>query len=327
MDYHLRMQRERPRLKRLYEYWFHYYRMRRVYWLTDLWLEECRRWKREVRRWERPGVTPDLDRAKIIRKSVHVVEDGLIIVEREQEDTEKIARERDWRIRWPYPHRRMTTWIGAKRRRITAIRRWIKRIKEELPLLLHRIKIRLYNEERKPTPSGMFQGFYDIDALVDPVTELVNWDWWLTKEEIRLAKYHFCNYFKGLVRHYNVKEKRWKGFITDPEKQARLGYFDEPAGIPYAEERVKYGRYHKKVPSDFIIKAQTLTVRELILGESSVEPEPNPRPTAKNMGVFTERVMIIGAGGVILWDELRNRFLWHPTNSMVKKVKAELGIA
>ncbi|MBA7698583.1 hypothetical protein ES703_107261 [subsurface metagenome] len=313
MDHHLRMQKERPRIKRIYVYWFHYYRMRRVYWLTDIWLEQCRRWKKEIRRWERPGAKPDLRRARILRKSVHVVEDGLIIVEREQKDTEKIARARDWRIRWPRPHRRMTTWIGAKRRRITAIRRWIKRIKEELPLLLHRIKIRLYNEERKPTPTGMFQGFFDIDALIDPVTELVNWDWWLTKEEISIAKYHFIGYFKGMAT--------WR----TPE-QVDLAYFDEPTGVPSETARVKY-EYSKRVPSDFIIKAETLTVGELIVGESSVEPEPNPKPAAENMGVFVERFMVISADGLIKWDEIRNKFAWHPTEDMVKKVKAELGIA
>ena len=103
IDYHLRMQKERPRIKRIYVYWFHYYRMRRIYWLTDIWLEQCRRWKKEIRRWERPGRKPDLARARIIRKSVYNIESGLIIVEREQKDTEKIARERAWRIRWPRP--------------------------------------------------------------------------------------------------------------------------------------------------------------------------------------------------------------------------------
>lgn len=225
------------------------------------------------------------------------------------------------------------------REQITLVEAELAKKGEALPFpTLYRIKIRLYNEERKPTPTGMFQGFFDIDALIDPVTELVNWDWWLTKEEIRIAKYHFVNYFKDITYHYNEDLKRWKGFITDIEKQARLAYFDEPTGIPYAEERVKYGRFHKKIPSDFIIKAQTLTVRELIVGESSVEPEPNPKPTAENMGVFAERFMVISADGVIKWDELRPKWeewegrrrpkrAWRPTTEMVKRVKEELGIA
>jgi len=180
------------------------------------------------------------------------------------------------------------------------------------PLKLHRIKVRLYNEERKPTPTGMFQGLFDVDAIIDPETGLVDWDWWLTKEEINIAKYHFVGYFKGMAK--------WR----TPD-QVSLAYFDEPTGIPYETERVKY-KYSKKVPIDFIAKAEALTVGELIIGESSIEPKPNPEPTPDNMGVYSERFMIIDADGVIKWDEIRERWIWHPTGDMVKRVKEELKI-
>jgi len=180
------------------------------------------------------------------------------------------------------------------------------------PLKLHRIKVRLYNEERKPTPTGMFQGLFDVDAIIDPETGLVDWDWWLTKEEINIAKYHFVGYFKGMAK--------WR----TPD-QISLAYFDEPTGIPYETETPKY-KYSKNVPIEFIAKAEALTVGELIIGESSVEPKPNPEPTPANMGVYSERFMIIDADGVIKWDEIRERWIWHPTDDMVKRVKEELKI-
>jgi hypothetical protein len=180
------------------------------------------------------------------------------------------------------------------------------------PPKLHRIKIRLYNEERKPTPTGMFQGFFDIDALIDPKTGLVDWTWWLTKEEINLAKYHFVGYWKGMAK--------WR----EPG-QIDLAYFKETTGIPYAEEKPRY-QYRKNVPPDFIAKAEGLTVKELILGESSKAPTPNPEPKPENMGVFVQRFMIIDADGAIKWDEIRNKWAWHPTADMVKRVKEELHI-
>lgn len=314
MAYFERMQRERPRLRGIWTYWWHWWRMHRIYWLSDLWLQQVRKWKKEVTRWERPGVTPDLARATVIRKNVKVIEDGLTVVVREEDDTEKIAREHKWRVRWPTPHRTMTSWIGAKRRRITRIRHWIKEILKELPRLLHRIKIRLYNMQRRPTPTGMFQGFFDIDALIDPETELINWDWWLTKEEIAIAKYHFVGYFKGMAK--------WRS-----PGDVDLAYFDESKGIPHAGERVRYGKYQKNIPLAYITKAQTLTVKELIVGESSKVPEPNPEPTSENMGVFVQRFMVIDEDGGIKWDEIRNKWAYHPTAAMVERVKGELGLA
>jgi len=183
--------------------------------------------------------------------------------------------------------------------------------------ILYRIKIRLYNMERRPTPTGMFQGFFDIDALIDPETGLVDWEFWLTKDEVNMAKYHFVGYFKGMAK--------WSA--TD---QISLAYFDEPEGIREAEQTARYKRtglgipYAKNVPPEFIAKAEGLTVGELIIGESSVDPEPNPEPTSENMGVFFQKVMIIDSDGVIKWHENRNKWAWHPPDSMVKRVKKEL---
>ncbi|MBA7638146.1 hypothetical protein ES703_45799 [subsurface metagenome] len=180
------------------------------------------------------------------------------------------------------------------------------------PPKLHRIHIRLYNMERAPTPSGMFQGFFEIDGIIDPETSMVDFDWWLTKEEIDIAKYHFVGYWKGMAK--------WRS--TD---QVSLAYFDDPEGIPHEAEPVSYKRaYTKRIPESFIAKAEALTIGELIVGESSKEPEPNPDPTSDTMGVWFERVMIISKEGSIKWDELRQKWIYHPTEAEIERVKEEL---
>lgn len=177
-------------------------------------------------------------------------------------------------------------------------------------LQLHRIKIRLYNMQRLPTPTGMFQGFFDVDALIDPETGIVDWSWWLTAEEIFIAKYHMVGYFKGMAK--------WRS-----PNDMELAYFDDPRGIPYEEKTVSYGKYRKKIPPAFIARAEALTVGELILGESSIEPMLVKEPE----GVFVQRFMVIDADGGIKWDEIRNKFCWVPTETMINKVKEELKIA
>jgi len=73
-------------------------------------------------------------RAEVIRKNVSTVEDSLAMLLVEEKETERIARERAWHIRFPRPHPTMLSWIRAKRRRITRIRYWIKEILAELPI-------------------------------------------------------------------------------------------------------------------------------------------------------------------------------------------------
>ena len=318
--YFERMMRERPRLFGIWRYWLHWYRMRRISWLTELWLQQVHEWKKEIRKWERPGQKPDLERATAIRKDVKAIEEQIPDVESIQTETEKIARERNWHIRYPYPHKTMVSYIAAKRRRLTRIKYWIKEIYIELAVPLYRIKIRLYNLFRTGrTPEGMFQGFFEIDAIIDPETELVDWKWWLTRREVELAKVHMVGYFKGMAK--------WSS-----PGQIELAFFDETDGIPGRDKIASYKRtlkgkrLTKNVPSNVIAKVETLTVEKLILGESSKVPEPNPEPTLDNMGVLFERAMII-LDGEIRWDEIRYRWIRPPpTQAQLDRVKEELSI-
>lgn len=140
LAYHYRMMQERPKLEGIYRYWFHYFAERRRNWLTRLWLIECKEWKKEVRTTLEPPTSPlslpeRLRRAEVIRKNVKTVEDSLTFLLKEEEQTEKLARERNWHIRFPVPHTTMLSWIRAKRRRIKRIRYWMAEIIAELPAM------------------------------------------------------------------------------------------------------------------------------------------------------------------------------------------------
>jgi len=187
------------------------------------------------------------------------------------------------------------------------------------PPKLYRIKIRLYTEERKPTPTGMFQAWFDIDARLDPKTGLVDWTWWLTRDEVEICKYHMIGYFKGMAK--------WRG----PE-QIGLAYFFEKEtkekGIPTPETRIAYKQpyesYAPGIPTEFISKAERLTTKDLILGESSVEPKPITN-LEEESGIFFEKVMIIDEG-MVKWHEERNRWIWHLPPEYIERVKSELAI-
>lgn len=201
IDYFTRMLTERPRLFGVWRYWLHWYRMRRVAWLTHVWLQQVRAWKSEVKRWERQGQEFDLERAKVIEEKLKAIEDEMGAVERDEAETEEIARTRNWRIRYPHPHRTMVSWIAAKRRRLTRIRYWIAEIRREIrpppKKELNRVSLNLYliveagerEYPRKPGayyvyrkprprrvrvkrkyPKGAFQSWLECDAFLDPET-------------------------------------------------------------------------------------------------------------------------------------------------------------
>lgn len=185
------------------------------------------------------------------------------------------------------------------------------------PPKLYKIKIRLYTEERKPTPTGMFQAWWDIIVKIDAETGLVDWSWWLVEEQIRICRYHTIGYFKGL--------RNWRS-----EEDIGLAYFFEKdlkeKGIPTPGKRATYKEPHERyapgIPAEYIAKAERLTVKDLILGESSVEPKPVIN-IDKEIGVYFQKVMIIDEG-TIKWQERRDRFI--PLKEYAERVKKELGI-
>jgi len=168
MAYFERMMRERPRLTGIWTYWWHWYRMRRIYWLTSVWLQELRAWKKEVKSWEEPAKQPDMKRIGVIRKNVGTIEDSLTVVEREERDTEQIARARNWHIRFPRPHRTMVSWIRAKRRRLTRIRYWIKEIRRELPALWKNFVYVIYYVYTAPGAERHLEAHLEGVCYIDP---------------------------------------------------------------------------------------------------------------------------------------------------------------
>jgi hypothetical protein len=131
MDYFLQQIKDRPELTGIWTYWFHWYRVRRADWQTRLWLQQLRAWKKEVRTWQKPE--EHLDRAERIRRNVESVKDGMTLIRRELTDTRRLARRRNWHIRFPKPHETMTQWIRLITKRYRTLRYWINLILEELP--------------------------------------------------------------------------------------------------------------------------------------------------------------------------------------------------
>ena len=134
MDYFLRQMQERPRLAGLWRYWFHWYRVRRADWQTRAYLEQVRGWKKLLHTWEAGEVIDEhLQDITVIAKNCEIIEDGLKVIETELRDTLDLARDRQWKVRYPKPQTTMEGWIGSIHSRYPIIKEWIRRIREELP--------------------------------------------------------------------------------------------------------------------------------------------------------------------------------------------------
>ena len=134
IDYFLRQMTDRPRLTGLWVYWFNWYRVRRADWQTRAYLEQVRAWKRLLDVWTQGEVLDEhLRETAIIAKNLEIIEDGLTLIERELRETLELARERQWKVRYPKPQTTMEGWIGTIHNRYPIIREWIKRIRAILP--------------------------------------------------------------------------------------------------------------------------------------------------------------------------------------------------
>ena len=220
----------------------------------------------------------------------------------------------------------LITWSGevtSLRAKITILEAELEKKKIALPPVpLFRIKIRLYAVKRRRDYYLTFQGFFDIDAILDPETDLPIWDWPLTQLEIRNAKYHFQNYWWTRKDFTPV-------FSQDDIEQA---YLTDERGISIREHlglrpEVKHTKRDRithvsTVPEEYLRLIRTLTLREIVIGMSNIQPRPISEPE----GVFAEYFMIIDETGNIKWMDNRNRFIWKPTQDMIDRVKEELGL-
>jgi len=197
------------------------------------------------------------------------------------------------------------------------------------PVGLCRVKIRIYNIEISPeSPEGMFQGWFDIDAWIDPETREVDWEWWWTKRLIANCKRHFVMYWKGMPIIPRPQRDIWATLTEEEqakiiEERTLLAYMEEVKGIPHREARVKYKKpevYAKTIPREFVRRAQELTVEELIVGESAVVPRPIRRPEGK----YFQKVMIIDWDGVIRYHERIDRWIYRPTEEEVRRVMEDV---
>jgi len=225
----------------------------------------------------------------------------------------------------PDAQERLARWIAEQDRHfkevLVPLRDKIRELEREIARkvlpLLHRIKIRLYAVKERRKYYLTFQGFFDVDAILDPKTGLPRWDWWLTKQEIAYAKYHFHGYWKGGVtkpKPFGVPDIK-QAYLTETEGITIREYLDMPGIFLYT----------KNVPDEYIRLARTLNVREIITGISNIKPRPVKEPE-KEMGVYCQYMMIIDENGIIKWMDKRDRWVWRPTREMIDRVKKELGI-
>jgi len=134
IDHFAKLMQENPRLARLYQYWMQWYIVRRADWTTRAYLEEVRGWKRQLHTWENEGTVDEhLKEITVIAKNCEIIEDGLAVIETELRETLDLARDRQWRVRYPKPQTTMEGWIGSIHQRYPIIKEWIRRIREELP--------------------------------------------------------------------------------------------------------------------------------------------------------------------------------------------------
>jgi len=201
---------------------------------------------------------------------------------------------------------------------IVPLRERIRKLEEEIKRkvlpALYRVKIRLYAVKEYKKYYLTFQGFFDVDTILDPETGLPVWTWWLTKMEIEYARYHFHGYWKGGV-------KKPKPFKIDEIRQA---YLTETGGISLREhlEETPGFKYTKNVPEEYQRLAGRMTLEEIIIGISNIKPRPVPLPE----GVFFEYAMIIDEEGDIKWMDKRDRWVWKPTAEIIDRVRKELGL-
>jgi len=199
IEYHTRMMTEAPRLRRIYEYWLHYHRVRVGDWTTRLWFEELRDVvkKRVIKAVEEGALTPDFQQE--IRKTTGEYEGRIEQLLSDIRETRRIATERNWRLAWPREYPTMVSWMSAIYGRLGPIRQWITEILRELIILeiIHsKIVIYAITESERPGKPyhKRFQGFFNVDALRNISTGDIDYTYELTKKELDACTWEF--YFR-----------------------------------------------------------------------------------------------------------------------------------
>ena len=187
------------------------------------------------------------------------------------------------------------------------------------PSRLYKVKIRLYNEqfisrEGVLYPSGMFQGWFDILTALHfetgmPLLE----EWWFSRLQIDACKIGFISFWKGT-----------------PFREAGHTYRGRE-GIAARAETPRYTPYHYDIPPEFIEKAETMTVEDVVWGISNVAPELYTDYSrdgaekfigkASEWDVIFQRAMIVLPDGTVKydvafggWDKEKDRPFGQPLN-------------
>lgn len=153
-----------------------------------------------------------------------------------------------------------------------------------------RMKVRLYNETLEPTPTGQFQGFYEVDGLLDELNmPVVDYEW--TKIEVEHAKRDMwtefnINELSKLKRPYEeFTQKTLFDYDYEKKPEEIKGIGTEVRKLSIEEKKPKYGKLYP--PEEYL---GAFTVEELIWGASNKKPVSIYVPEGV---VYKERLIVI----------------------------------
>ncbi len=172
-------QRLRSR-RSIYFYWFHWYRVRRAEWLTHIWYQSLQAIDKELSR-DLPLRSPVTHkRARAIELQVDIIEGASQPLLEGLRETEREARARNWRIRWPARFPTMQRWISSVYGRLGPITRLIKAIRDKLKEIIEKWIEFVYVIYYSYTRAGMLRHLeahfestcLDLDEVKDTVKTL-----------------------------------------------------------------------------------------------------------------------------------------------------------
>ena len=216
-------------------YYEHYYRVRRSFWVMDLWLETLRdSIKPVVRKREQEG-TIDSDFIAVTEAELKEIEEDIPFLLGDLVDVRRVAVERDWSIRWPRDYRTMERWISAIYGQLRSVRFWIAEIRIELVVLqIVQADIIIYaivespGERLKREYTKRFQAFYKLDALRPRTTGEIDFTYELTRTELDACTYDFYERFKW-IKHGVITLPK---YTSAPEwaETGNFEYLEQPEG-------------------------------------------------------------------------------------------------
>lgn len=175
---------------------------------------------------------------------------------------------------------------------------------------LYRVKIRLYNDVMSvETPTGQFQGWFDVDAPL-AAGGFPNLEHWLTEKEIRVAKAEMVERFNNPLAWRTVQ-----GTLT--------AYLTDEKGIPYAGTPATAPKYPKEqIPPDEY--KYGITVSQLVTGISNITPVPVETIDKEHLGVLIQRLMVIKENEINYDSRYIGDWVYRLSPEEIERIRSEV---